>query len=184
LHTKEAVLKVKDLMTRNLVSVDADATVMETAELMVEKGITSLLVRHGEDFSGIVTDRDIIGRVVSKGADSTRVRVGEIMSSPLLSINEDATIEEAATKMRDNQVRRLIVVSDHHSRGMITESDMVRVTPELHFLIRERSRLEAALSSTVPREMTLAGFCEECENHSAQLRNVNGRWLCEDCMGG
>jgi CBS domain-containing protein len=184
LERKEVVLKVRDLMTKNLVSVDRHASIMDTARLMVEKGITSVLVRHGEEFSGMITDRDIIARVVSKGADPTKVKVSEVMSSPLLGISGDATIEEAAKKMRDNRVRRLIIESDHHTTGIITESDIIRVTPELHFLIRERSKLEAGLSSTEPQQVVLAGFCEECENYSAQLRNVNGTWLCEDCGGG
>lgn len=107
MERKEVALKVKDLMTSNLISVDTQDSIMEAARLMNEKGIASVLVRSGEDFSGMITDRDIVSRVVSKGADPSKVRVIEVMSSPLIGISENATIEEAAKKMRDNHVRRL-----------------------------------------------------------------------------
>lgn len=183
LGRKEIVLKVKDLMTTSLVAVNAEESIMQAARLMYEKGIASVLVRSGEDFSGMITDRDIVSRVVSKGADPSKVRVIEVMSSPLIGISENATIEEAAKKMRDNHVRRLVVEINDHKVGIIAESDIIRVTPELHFLIRERSKLEAGLTRTVPQEVVLAGFCEECESYSGQLSNVNGRWFCEDCRG-
>lgn len=181
MERKEVALKVKDLMTSNLISVDTQDSIMEAARLMNEKGIASVLVRSGEDFSGMITDRDIVSRVVSKGADPSKVRVIEVMSSPLIGISENATIEEAAKKMRDNHVRRLVVEMNDHKVGIIAESDIIRVTPELHFLIRERSKLEAGLTPTVPQEVVLAGFCEECGNYSPRLRNINGRWLDEEC---
>ncbi|HUW48970.1 MAG TPA: CBS domain-containing protein, partial [Patescibacteria group bacterium] len=91
-------------------------------------------------------------------------------------------IEEAARKMRDNKIRRLLVEENHQKTGIIAESDLVRVDPELHFLIREKSKLEAQFPSpTETQEVTFSGFCQDCENYSDDLRNVNGRWLCEEC---
>lgn len=120
--------------------------------------------------------------MVARGLDSRNVRVKEVMSSPLVTIGEDATIEEAAKKMRENKMRRLLVERNSQMVGIISESNIVRVTPELHFLIRERSKLEAIFPSAGPRALTLAGFCEECGNYSSNLRNIDGRWLDENCM--
>lgn len=178
---REVMLKVKDLMTRNLVSVDGEDSVIEAAKLMGERGISSILVKRGENFSGMITDRDILSRIVCKGLDPRTVMVGDVMSSPLVTIDEEATIEEAAKRMRDNKMRRLVVEKNDQKVGMIAESDIVRVTPELHLLIRERSRLEARVAPKEPRETILTGFCEECENYSGWLKNIDGRWLCEDC---
>jgi CBS domain-containing protein len=183
LERKEVAVRVRDLMTRRLVSIDAEDTVTEAARLMERKRIHSILIGRGNEFSGIITDLDIISRVVSKGLDPGRVKVREVMTSPLLTIGEGATIEEAAKKMREKGVRRLIVESDDGKVGMIAESDIVRVTPELHFLIRERSQLEAGLTSTTPEKVVLSGYCEMCGNYSSQLRNVDTKWLCEDCRG-
>jgi CBS domain-containing protein len=183
LEGKEVAVRVRDLMTRRLVSIEAEDSVTEAARLMDRKRIHSILVANGNEFSGIITDLDIISRVVSKGLDPSRVKVREVMTSPLLTIREDAPIEDAAKKMRENGVRRLVVESDDRKVGMIAESDIVRVTPELHFLIRERSQLEAGLTSRAPQEVVLAGYCETCGNYSSELKNVESRWLCEDCRG-
>jgi signal-transduction protein with cAMP-binding, CBS, and nucleotidyltransferase domain len=183
LERKEVAVRVRDLMTRRLVSIGAEDTVTEAARVMNRMRIHSVLIGHGNEFSGIITDLDIISRVVSKGLDPGRVKVREVMTSPLLTIGEGATIEEAAKKMREKGVRRLLVESDDRKVGMIAESDIVRVTPELHFLIRERSQLEAGLTSRVPQEVVLSGYCEMCGNYSSQLRNVDSKWLCEDCRG-
>lgn len=119
---------------------------------------------------------------MSLGLDPRDMIVGEIMSKPLITIGEDASVDEAAEKMRDNKIRRLIVKAERSIVGIISESDIVRVEPDLHFLIREHSRLELRPSSTVePREISFAGFCEACENYSENLENIDGRWLCEEC---
>ena len=174
-------LRVGDVMTTPLISMDEEDSVIEAAKLMDEKDVSSVLVKHGEEFSGIITDRNIIRRVVSKALDPTKVKVREVMTSPLITISEEATVDDAANKMKENSVRRLVVERNHQKVGIIAESDMIRIDPEVHFLIRERSKLEARPSPTEPRKIVLAGFCEQCDNHSSELRNVNGTWLCEDC---
>jgi CBS domain-containing protein len=182
LKQDEPVLKVRDLMTRNLITVQAKDSVIKAAKVMDENGVSSVIVKERNEFSGIITEHNIISRAVSKGLDPRRMKVSEVMSTPLITISPDATIEEAAKKMRDNKIRRLLVEENHQKVGIIAESDSVRVDPELHFLIREKSRLEAQFPSpTEPREVTFSGFCQDSENYSDDLKNVNGRWLCEEC---
>lgn len=179
---KEVVVRVRELMTESIVSVDSKTSVMEAAKLMAEKAVSSVLVRSQGELVGMITDRDIISRVISKGSDSSKVRAGEVMSSPLLTIDENATVDEAAKNMAEHNIRRLVVESGHQKVGVIAESDMIRIDPELHFLIRERSKLDVRMIPNEPQRVTLAGFCEECGNYSARLRKVNGRWLDEDCL--
>lgn len=181
MERKEAVLKVRDLMTKNLISIEAGENVTEAARLMDEKKIPAVLVKEGKEFLGIITDRDIIGRVVLNGTDPNLVRAREVMSSPLITISDGASVEDAAKKMRQNKIRRLVVDENQTIVGIIAETDMIRVAPELHFLIRERSKLEVQLIPTTPDEMTFVGFCEDCGNHSNDLSNVSGEWLCDEC---
>jgi signal-transduction protein with cAMP-binding, CBS, and nucleotidyltransferase domain len=181
LEREEVVVRVRELMTEGLVSVNSEETVMQAARKMDEKGISSVLVKRQGELVGIITDRDIITRVVSKGLDVTKVRVSEMISSPLITIGEGVSVEEAAKKMAEHSIRRLVVERDHQKVGVIAESDIMRVDSELHFLIRERSRLEARMTPNEPQKVTLAGFCEECGNYSARLRKVDGQWLDEDC---
>ncbi len=183
MEDRNVVLRVKDLMTENIISVDGEDSVMDASKLMIEKGLSSLAVRNesARTLQGMITDRDIVNRVVAKGLNPTRVKVREVMASPLITISEEATIDDAANKMKENKVRRLVVEKNHQKVGIITESDIIRINPELHFLIRERARLQVKPSPTEPSRLFLAGFCEECENYSTELRNTSGAWLCEEC---
>jgi signal-transduction protein with cAMP-binding, CBS, and nucleotidyltransferase domain len=182
LKEEEPVLRVRDLMARNIITIQAEDSIIKVASVMDQNGVSSVVVKEGNAFSGMITERNIISRVVSKGLDPQKIKVSEVMSAPLITISPDATIEEAARKMRDNKIRRLLVEENHQKIGIITESDIVRVDPELHFLIREKSKLDAQFPSpTEPQEVTFSGFCQDCGNYSGDLRNVNGRWLCEEC---
>jgi CBS domain-containing protein len=109
LQQEKQVLRVKDLMTENLAFVGADDSVMEAAKLMGERKISSVLVKGSEEFTGIFTDHDMIGGVVSKGLDPRKVRVNEVMSSPLITVSGEETIEEASKKMREKAIRRRVV---------------------------------------------------------------------------
>jgi CBS domain-containing protein len=180
LNQDEPVLKVKDLMTMDLITTQTKDSVTEAAGVMTKNGISSVIVKDGNKFAGIITDHDIISKVVSKGLNPREITVGEVMSAPLITISPDATIGEAAKKMRDNKIRRLLVEKNHQKLGTIVESDIIGVDPELHFVIREKSKLEPQFRVR-PREVTFSGYCQDCENYSDDLRKVSGRWLCEEC---
>ncbi len=119
-------------------------------------------------------------RVVAAGLDPNATVVREIMSSPLITISEDAGIEEAAERMRDGKIRRLIVKNEVEIVGIISESDIARIEPELHLLIREHSRLQLPSSSYAEDGRSFGGYCEECGNYSG-LEKIGGRWLCAEC---
>ena len=82
MERKEAVLKVRDLMTANLVSVKARESVIEAARLMDEKEISLILMKEGKEFLKIITYCDNVDRVVSKVLNPIKVRVREMMSPP------------------------------------------------------------------------------------------------------
>jgi signal-transduction protein with cAMP-binding, CBS, and nucleotidyltransferase domain len=161
-------LKVKDLMTKNVISLPVEYSVADIAVEMAKNDISAMLLKSEDKFVGIVTDRDIMKKVVARGLNPKNVRAGEVMSSPLISI----------------KIRRLVIKNKGNVVGIISESDIIRVEPELHFLIRERSRLGLGkVSRLEPRGVALKGYCEDCENYSGDLKKVNGQWLCEECRG-
>lgn len=171
-------------MTKNVIWLPMEKRIIDVAIEMARKDVSSILLKSGDEFVGILTDRDIMREVVAQGLSPKNVKAAEVMKSKLISISEDASVKEASEKMRDNKIRRLIVKNGERVVGIITESDIIRVEPELHFLIRERSRL--GLSKIKPLELTgstLYGYCEDCKNYSEDLRNVNGNWLCKECRG-
>jgi len=180
LERDEKIITVKDLMTQNIISILPEMSVVESTRIMSTRDISSILIKTGDDYIGIFTDRDVMRKVVASGLDPNDTAVREIMSSPLITISEDAGIEEAAEKMRDRKIRRLVVIKEGVVVGIISESDIARVEPELHLLIREHSKLQLHLSSDIEDRKSFAGFCEECNNYSS-LEKIDGRWLCKEC---
>lgn len=123
--------KVADIMVKNVVTIDAEKNVMEAALLMSEAGVGCLLVEERGRVKGIVTERDIVRRVVTLAVDPRKVKVKDIMSSPLIVVNPEASIEEAAKVMVLYGIRRLPVVEEGKLVGLITATDLAKCLAEL-----------------------------------------------------
>jgi CBS domain-containing protein len=117
--------RVKDLMTKDVITIDSEKTVLEAAGLMSQKEVGDLIVTHCQIPVGIVTERDIVRRVVAKEIP-LGIRVAEIMSSPLVTVDPDVSLEEAAGKMVENRIRRLAVMRGNDLVGIVAASDFAR----------------------------------------------------------
>lgn len=182
LEQPENAIRVRELMTETLFSLSPTKNVMEAAQLMETKNLSSILVKQDSEFIGILTDRNIITRIVSKGLNPQNAMIGTVMSSPLIIISAEASLEDAAEAMRRHKIRRLVVEENNHIVGILTESDIVRIAPELHLLIREDSQRQTLLQIQDVTESLKIGFCEECGNYTTNLRRSNGEYLCDDCQ--
>ncbi len=121
---------VNDIMRRIVVTIGPDGNMDEAARRMGEMRIGSLIVVE-EAPVGIVTERDLITRVLARGMDPEGVEVKKVMSSPLVSIQPSATIKEAAQKMNEERKSRLAVIEEGGLRGIVTSSDLVQSLPEV-----------------------------------------------------
>ena len=121
------MIPVKRVMARNLVTVDKQMTVQEVAKVMESKEVGSVLVLDKEsgDIAGIVTERDIVKKVVAKGVDGSSYLVKGIMSSPLLTIESHKTIFEAGDYMDQKKVRHLAVTESGKVVGVISVRDLI-----------------------------------------------------------
>ena len=117
-------MKVKDAMRKDVVTVDEDDSVMEVARRIREKHEgCAVVLRNGKPV-GMVTERDVTWKVAGNGLDPKVVKVREIMSSPLVTINPDADFVEAARLMCKNKISRLAVTSDDTLHGVITAAEI------------------------------------------------------------
>ena len=121
-------LRVKDLMEKNVVNVDAGSTVADAIKAMLKAGVWSVVVVKGGLPEGVVTERDLIRRCVAKGLVPDRLPVEKIMSSPLITIGPDATIREAMSLMVEKDIRRLFVVVDGKIVGRVTQGHLFEST--------------------------------------------------------
>ena len=116
---------VKDLMTKDVLTIDVNKTVIEAAALMSQKDVGDLVVMENNTPVGIVTERDFVRRVLAVGK-STSTKVSEVMSAPLRVIDPEAPIKEAARRMVNKGIRRLAVMKDNKLVGIITATDFAR----------------------------------------------------------
>jgi len=112
-------------MTKKVVTIDVNQTVFEAAELMSETGVGCLVVTEKAAPIGIVTERDFVRRIVAKRA-SLDVKVCEIMSTNLVTVDPDASIRDAARLMSSHKIRRLPVLKQNHLVGILVATDLVR----------------------------------------------------------
>jgi CBS domain-containing protein len=175
---------VKDIMSSPVVTLAENATSNKVATLMDENDLGCVIVTNkaGKPI-GIITERDLVIRVLAKNLMPDAVNAKEIMTSPLVTIQPDATISEAARRMSRLDIRRLGVVYKGNLVGLISSKDILGVMPELIELIQERTRIEDAekAEETEEEESPLSGYCDRCGVFSENLKDVDGQNLCEDC---
>ena len=121
-----AIIRVGELISGRLIYIDSEDNVIKAAILMRENNISSLMVKHKGDFVSIVTEKDIINKVVAEELYPGDVKVSEIMSKDLFTVSKNESIEEAAKLMRKKGVRRLVVLEDERIVGIITETDIAK----------------------------------------------------------
>ncbi len=175
---------VKDIMSSPVVTLDEDETSNKVANLMDENDLGCVIIsnRTGKPV-GIITERDLVIRVLARNLAPDAIKAKEIMTSPLVTITPEATISEAARRMSRLDIRRLGVIYKDNLVGVISSKDILGVMPELIEIIQERTRLEDAeqAEETEDEEKPLSGYCDRCGVFSENLKAVDGQNLCEDC---
>jgi len=178
----ETSIPVREIMTRPVITANANEDVLAAAKRMVSVNVGSLIVVSGEEPIGILTERDLVKKVIARAADPKSSKVGEVMSTPLIAISPDASIRDAAAQMVKSGVKRLPVISNGRLVGIITDTDLVSgssmglgdILSDLIEMHRESVHFEES------REV-VRGICEHCGQLSDSLESVNGAILCWSC---
>jgi CBS domain-containing protein len=109
-----------------VLKIDASATVFDAIKKIVEHNVGSILVTDGDDVVGIMTERDYLRKIAIFGRTSHDTLVREIMSSPLIYVTPETTIEEAMAIMTDRRIRHLPVVVEEKITGIVSIGDVVK----------------------------------------------------------
>jgi CBS domain-containing protein len=132
---------VREVMTRHAATVGADETLEAAARKMKELGVGALPVLDRGQLAGIVTDRDMAVRSVAAGADPRRTQVREAMTSQIVACREDDEVEEAARRMEERAVRRLMVLDrEGDLSGMLSVEDLAGASVALAAEVLRHSR--------------------------------------------
>jgi CBS domain-containing protein len=116
---------VSDFMSTNFARVGFDDQVTDAARVMQKAGATEALVMRGYDPIGIVTERDILYKVVAAGLDPSIIKVREVMSAPVATVDATAKVVDAIAKMSKLGIRRLGVTRNRKLVGLVTQKAMV-----------------------------------------------------------
>ena len=177
--TKEVL--VKEAMKANPAVVDPLISVIEAAKLMKKRKIGNVIVVQNKYPVGILTESDIIKKVVAEAKNPNDVLVKDVMSTPLLITDPYVTIEDAMKKMSKCNIRRLPVIENNQLVGIITQKDISRISPILHEISHEWHDITTRDESFYKKQI-FSGMCEDCNTLSTNLKNIDGRLLCEDCI--
>jgi len=159
LYSNSLSQKAGDLIERDFATLCEDASVVDATRLMNNKNTSSIIVRlkQSEEPIGIVTERDILYRVVAEGRDPSKVILKEIMSSPLYTVGEDVLVKDAVSIMRNKGIRRIAVVANKNKSA---ESDLSIPTKD-----KGKIRLLGVL--------TLISIIGESSNQSISLADID-----------
>ena len=116
--------QVRDQMTSNVVTIEPTASIVDAAKKMIQQEKGPLPVVEGSKVVAMITDRDIIARVVAEGADPTSLKVSDIATTDLVTMSPDADVDEARQLMAQHQLDRILVVEDGNLVGIISEADI------------------------------------------------------------
>ena len=127
---KEKSAQVREIMTKGVVYLDASKTVEDASKLMNEKNVGCVVIMENLIVAGIVTERDLVRRVLALNKPSS-TKINEVMSSPIVVINPDESIAELAQLMRDRKIHKVPVISAPEKNesqlvGIVTATDLIR----------------------------------------------------------
>jgi len=120
------VAKILGEKGREVVEIGSEATVFDAVKLMVDENVGAVLVTHDGEISGIFTERDYLRRIAVEGRTSRETQVREVMSSPVVAVTPETSVDEAMAIMTDRRIRHVPVVDSGRVVGVVSIGDLVK----------------------------------------------------------
>jgi transcriptional regulator with GAF, ATPase, and Fis domain len=146
---------VEEIMSKDVAGIQSKATVVEAAEVMTRRNISCIVVLEGEEMVGVVTERDLLERVVALQKDPSQIKMEEMMSSPVTAVSPDYSVFSSSRIMEKMNIRRLVVAEDNRPCGIIAQTDILRATKKK--LQKETAEL-SDLRRRLKTEQSFAGI--------------------------
>jgi len=174
---------VRDVMTKKVISIDENKSVKYAAEVLKKYRKGALIVLKKHQAVGILTDSDIIKKVVAANKKPSSVKVKTLMSKPIIAVKPGDSLIDAARKLKRNNIKRLPVITEGSIVGIISATDIAVTSPEMLDLLESRLKSKENPLETPMEilEKETSGICESCGSYADDLQNINEQWLCEDC---
>ncbi len=190
IHSKEIEkeVSVAEVMNKAVIVIDINSDIPAIAREMVSRDAGSIIITENGKAMGIITERDFVKGIVTEDRRPSEVKASEILSTPLITVEPETSVIKASEIMLKANIKRLPVLENGRIVGVISNSDILMLTPGLNTILKELIDMnrEALLSVPSIEEVSevedfQTGVCESCNVFSYDLRFVDGRYLCEKC---
>jgi signal-transduction protein with cAMP-binding, CBS, and nucleotidyltransferase domain len=179
----ETRLAVRDVMTRTVVTATPDMSAAEAGKKMVENRVGNIIIVKEERPIGIVTESDMVAKVIARNVKPGSIKLEQLMSKPLITTTSSDDIHDAVLMMAQKKIRRLPVIDSGALVGIITDTDVIQVSSEVNQILDNLIQMNR--EDVLDRRDVIAtqGECEECDEFSEDLRQEEGRLKCPRCRG-
>ncbi|NYT00381.1 MAG: CBS domain-containing protein [Methanocellales archaeon] len=177
----ETRMSVREIMTREVVTAEKDTKASKAGEMMIKQKVGSLIVTEKGEPTGVVTERDLVLKIISKDLKPSSMTLKDIMTKPLVTIEPNESISEAARKMIRLGIRRLPVIENGKLVGIVTDTDMIAVSSELTYILSDIIEMSREHISFNESKKLTQSICEKCGCFTSSLELVNGTLVCDSC---
>lgn len=190
IHSREIdrEVSVAEVMNKAVIVMDINSDIPAIAREMVSRDAGSVIITENGMAMGIITERDLVRGIVTEDRKPSKVKASELLSTPLVTIEPEKNIVEASEIMLKANIKRLPVLKDGMIIGVISNTDILMVTPGLNTILKDLIDMNSEALLAVPsiEELSEAedfstGVCESCTIFSYDLKFVDGRYLCGNC---
>ncbi|MAG07918.1 hypothetical protein CMO89_00425 [Candidatus Woesearchaeota archaeon] len=173
--------KVCDAMTEKVIYVRPTESLETCAKIMKDNDVGALIIKEEEKVSGIMTEKDIVRKMVAEGLNPLKKQIKDIMETNITSISPEKDIFEALILMRDTDVRHLPVMDDNRLVGILTLNDILKIEPQLFDILVEKIELREEERKPISNLKEKEGVCQTCGEYSEELTNKDSVLMCEKC---
>ena len=174
-------ISVADGMTTKPITVSPEITIQEAAMIMVEKHVGALLIKDKEQFVGIMTERDMLKKLIALGKHPQKTIVADVMNPRVHTIEPHIDIFDALQQMRELNIRHLPVVAGKKMVGLLTIKDILKIQPQLFDLLVDRIELREEERKPIWNIGEREGLCQSCGEYASVLHSREGTLVCNEC---
>ena len=172
---------VADVMTERPVTLRPGDSLVDCAKKMKQEHVGAILVKEGSDIKGIITEQDIVRKAIALEKNPLTMKLADLMSVDLKTIEANKDIFEALTKMKNLNIRHLPVTSSGKFVGLLTLKDILRIEPQLFELMVDKFELRESERKPIPSLDGKAGICNICAEYTDVVHEVDHVLMCEQC---
>lgn len=180
----ETDIPLRDVMVQEVVKGAMNLNVMEAAKLMRKHDVDNIVVLNNGEPVGIVTEWDIISKLVSKDIKPSTVKLKDIMTTPLITASTNDRLSDIVQKMAAERIRRIPVIDSGELVGVVADVTVISISSEMNSIMAELIEINAGRATSgieCEGDGMGQGICEKCGSFSYFMEIHGGLMVCESC---